>query len=52
MDFEHQDSMRTLCKGFLLGRDVVAGLPSLHKLPHMCNLRFHNIIDHPPKSKD
>lgn len=40
-----------LCQGVLLGKDVVAGFPSLNKLPHMGALQFHKIIVNQSKSK-
>ncbi|KNZ57673.1 uncharacterized protein VP01_2102g3 [Puccinia sorghi] len=43
--------IKILCKGVLLRKDVVAGLPSLHKLPQLGNLWFHKIIVHPSKIK-
>ena len=38
--------IKGLCKGVLLGKDVVAEFPSLYKLPHMGNQHSHNIIFH------
>ena len=43
--------IKGLCKGFLLRKDVVAGFPSLNKLPHMGTLQFHKIIVNQSKSK-
>ena len=40
-----------LCQGVLLGKDVVAGFPSLNKLPHMGTLWFQKIIVHQSKIK-
>ncbi|KAI7933295.1 hypothetical protein MJO28_017740 [Puccinia striiformis f. sp. tritici] len=43
--------IKGLCKGVLLGKDTVAGFPSLHNLPHTGTLRFHGIKVHQSESK-
>lgn len=43
--------IKGLCKGVLLGKDAVAGFPSLHNLPHTGSLRFHKIKVHQSESK-
>jgi len=35
--------IKGLCKGFLLGKDSIAGFLNLHNLPHTGTLCFHNI---------
>lgn len=43
--------IKGLCKGVLLGKDAVAGFPSLHNLPHTGSLQFHRIKVHQSESK-
>ncbi|KAH9813633.1 XRN 5'-3' exonuclease N-terminus-domain-containing protein [Melampsora americana] len=35
--------IKGLCEGVLLGKDAIAGFPSLHNLPHYGTLSFHGI---------
>lgn len=35
--------VKGLCEGVLLGKDAIAGFPSLHNLPHYGTLSFHGI---------
>ncbi|KAI7852090.1 XRN 5'-3' exonuclease N-terminus-domain-containing protein [Circinella umbellata] len=34
---------KTLCEGVKLGKDALAGFPSLNTIPHTGELRFHNV---------
>lgn len=43
--------IKGLCKGVLLGKDAVAGFPSLHNLPHIGTLKFHKIKVHQSESR-
>ncbi|WAR56001.1 hypothetical protein PtB15_6B745 [Puccinia triticina] len=43
--------IKGLCQGVLLGKDTVAGFPSLHNLPHTGTLLFHGIKVHQSESK-
>ncbi|KAA1070660.1 hypothetical protein PGT21_020445 [Puccinia graminis f. sp. tritici] len=43
--------IKGLCQGVLLGKDTVAGFPSLHNLPHTGTLQFHGIKVHQSESK-
>ncbi|PLW18535.1 hypothetical protein PCANC_16180 [Puccinia coronata f. sp. avenae] len=43
--------IKGLSEGVLLGKDAVAGFPSLHNLPHTGSLQFHRIKVHQSESK-
>lgn len=43
--------IKGLCEGVLLGKDTIAGFPSLHNLPHTGLLSFHGITIYQSASK-
>ena len=43
--------IKGLCKGALLGKDLIAEFPTLHNLPHIGTLIFHKIKFNQSKSK-
>ncbi|CAH7684839.1 XRN 5'-3' exonuclease N-terminus-domain-containing protein [Phakopsora pachyrhizi] len=43
--------IKGLCEGVLLGKDTIAGFPSLYNLSHVGNLDFHGVKIHQSESK-